>query len=241
MLAIVRLAVSIPVPDMTMHEGPPPFSAHAKLRGGTMPAERYATLSEPARARLGEALGRFFAELHSIDRAAIAAAGAMPVEVWRTDDAALSFAWPELPATAVEPARLALRDYGALPPDPLGEVYGFFDAHGWNMAYDGWEDRLSGIFDFADSGFGPPHREFVQLSLIDPELTVRSITVYERLTGRAIDRRRVFLLIAAQRLSEFAGMVETGGDVAGWRDHVAGWFDQAGLFGWVPSGGTSLG
>jgi hypothetical protein len=219
---------------MTMHDGPPPFSMHHKLKGGTMPAERYAALGEGARQRLGDALGRFFCEMHALDRAAMQAAGAMPVETWRTDDEALSFAWPELPEGAVALAKAALRDYQALPTDPLGEVCGFFDAHGWNMAYDEEADRLAGMFDFADSGFGPPHREFVQPSLIDPDLTLRAIGAYEQASGRTIDRRRVFLLMAAQRLSEFAGMVETNGDVDAWRGAVVNWFDHAARFGWSP-------
>ena len=45
----------------------------------------------------------------------------------------------------------------AMPPDPLGTVYGFFDGHGWNMAFDHARGRLNGIFDFGDSGFGPLH------------------------------------------------------------------------------------
>ena len=235
MLRVVRPAVTLPVPDMRLHDGPPPFSAHLKLHGVTMPSERYANLGGDARARLAEDLGRFLAEMHAIDRDAIRAAGAVEVEFWRTDEAALSFAWQQLPAVIAPSIRAALDDYRRLPPDPLGEVYGFFDAHGWNMAYDAVGDRLAGLFDFADSGFGSPHRDFVQPSLISADLTLAAMETYQRLSGRAIDRRRVFLLTATQRLSEFAGMVETGGDVDAWRGAVVRWMAEAERFGWSAS------
>ena len=218
---------------MTLHAGPPFFSMHTKLRGGTMPAERYAMLGEAERRCLADALGLFFAQMHAIDRDAAEAAGAASVEAWRTDDAALDFAWPELPPAIAALAGTALRDCLALPPDPIGEVFGFFDAHGWNMAYDDKAGCLAGMFDFADSGFGPAHREFVQTSLISPDLTLRAIGAYEQATNHRIDRRRVFLLTAVHRLSEFAGMVESNGDVDAWRESLAGWFGEADRFGWA--------
>ncbi len=125
-----------------------------------------------------------------------------------------------------EAARAALDAYRALRADPLGERYGFFDAHGWNMAFDAERGVLNGIFDFADSGIGPVHREFAPVSLIDPDLTARTIRAYERLTGRAVERRRVFLQTAAMRLSELAGEIETGGAVGWTRDLVLDWFAQ---------------
>ena len=232
LLRAIRASLSMGVPDMTLHEGPPPFTVHPKLRGETMPAERNATLSEAAKARLGDDLGRFFAQMHGLDRETMRAAGALPVEIWRSDDAVMERTFSVLPAETLDRAIAALRDYRALPPDPLGEVFGFFDAHGWNMAYDVEADRLAGMFDFADAGFGPPHRDFVQPSLIDPGLTLRAIGAYERLTARTIDRRRVFLLTATQRMSELANMIETGGDVPAWRKAVVCWFGQARAFGW---------
>ena len=43
-----------------------------------------------------------------------------------TGDATLAPAWPLLPEHLRKPAQSAIADYRALPPDPLGEVYGFF-------------------------------------------------------------------------------------------------------------------
>jgi aminoglycoside phosphotransferase (APT) family kinase protein len=226
LLAAVRPLVTMPVPDMTVHPGPPLFSKHGKLPGRTLEPSDYPSLDDAARERLADDLALFFAGLHAIDPSVMRAAGAEPVGWWDTRDDTLAPAWPLLPPDLRAEAEAAIRDYHALGPDPLGEVYGFFDAHGWNMAFDHDAMRLRGIFDFADSGFGPPHREFVQVSLIDPDLARRSMRAYEVRTGKALEPRRVFLLAAAMRLSELAGAVETGKNVPMILDFVTGWLRQ---------------
>ena len=211
---------------MTLHAGPPLFSVHDKLPGETLERAAYLRLGRKARDRLADDLALFFAELHALDPAAMREAGALPVGVWDTGEETLAPAWAPLPPDCAARARAALDAYRALGPDPLGERYGFFDAHGWNMAFDPARQRLDGIFDFADSGVAPVHREFAPVSLIDPDLTARTIRAYERLTGRLIDRRRVFLLTAAMRLSELAGEIETRGNVEWVTGLAVEWFSQ---------------
>ena len=229
LLAVVRPRVAMAVPDMTLHDGPPFFSLHRKLPGGTLERDGYARLDDDARRRLAGDLARFFAELHAIDPEVMRASGALPVGVWDTDDATLAPVWPLLPESVRDAARAAVAEYRALPPDPRGEVYGFFDAHGWNMAFDHEQGLLNGIFDFADSGFGSRHREFVQVSLIDPDLAASTADAYAAMTGRALDRRRIFLLTTAARLSELAGAVATGEQVDLIRGHALDWFEQRSL------------
>jgi aminoglycoside phosphotransferase (APT) family kinase protein len=226
LLDAVRPLLTMPVPDMTIHPGPPLFSMHRTLHGQDLERPGYARLDEVARNRLAGDLARFFAELHAVPLSRMRDAGAEPVGVWETGDAALQPVWPLLPPDIRERAQRALHAYRDLAPDPLGEVYGFFDAHGWNMAFDHGAGWLNGIFDFADSGFGPLHREFVPVSLVDPDLAARSAGAYEALTGKALDRSRIFLLTATMRLSELAGAIETGERVPETRAMVVDWFAQ---------------
>ena len=226
LLALVAPKVTLPIPRLTLYEGPPLFSLHAKLKGGTLDRQGYARLDEHARRELAMDIARFFAELHAIPPAEARAAGARPLETWDTREATLAPAWPLLPDHIREVAHSALEAYCDLPPDPLPDVYGHFDAHGWNMAFDQAEGHLRGIFDFADSGIGSPHREFVQMSLIDPDLAARAMADYTAITGQPLDTRRVFLLVAAQRLSEFAGALETGDNLDLVRDFAIDWFEQ---------------
>lgn len=203
-LHLVAGAVTLPVPDLTLLETPRVFSRHEKIAGEHLLPADYDSLDEPKRQALGETLGRFYAELHAIAPSAAIAAGMTQADTWLDADEILRRALPVLPDTlrafAVD-AMVAWRD---LEPDPYGDIYGFFDGHGWNMAFDHATGRLNGIYDFANSAIGPLHREFVYSSLISPDLTPRIIASYEGHSGRVIDHRRVEVLTSTHWLWELA-------------------------------------
>jgi len=208
LLRLVRPAVSLPVPDLALVEGPPLFSRHAKIPGEHLLAEHYAGLPDDARRRLAEDLARFHAGLHRLDPGRMAAAGAGPVEAWGRADRIGARALPALPPELRPAAERLLDAYGRLPPEPHAPVYGFFDGHGWNMAFDHAAGRLNGLYDFADSGFGPLHQEFIYSNFISPDLTARIVSAYETLTGRQLDRRRIAILTGFHRLSELAELAD---------------------------------
>jgi hypothetical protein len=208
LLGLVRPVVSLPVPDLVLQEGPPLFSRHAKIPGEHLLTAHYEQLPEEARRGLAEDLARFHAALHRLDPGRMAAAGAGPVEAWGTADAIGARALPALPPALRPEAERVLAAYGGLAPEPHGSVYGFFDGHGWNMAFDHARQRLNGIYDFADSGIGPLHQEFVYSSLVSPDLTARLATAYEALTGVALDHRRIVVLTGTHRLWELANLAD---------------------------------
>lgn len=209
LLGLVRPAVSLPVPDLVLEEGPPLFSRHAKIPGEHLLAVHYEALPQEARRRLAEDLAGFHAELHRLDPGRITAAGAGPVEDWGTAKEIGAKALPALTPELRQAAERVLAAYDRLPPDPHGSIYGFFDGHGWNMAFDHGRQRLNGIYDFADSGIGPLHQEFVYSGFVSPDLTARLVAAYEGLTGLTLDRRRIAILTGAHRLWELA---ELAGD-----------------------------
>lgn len=211
LLARVRPMLTLPVPDLTLHAGPPLFSRHEKLEGEHLLAADYARLPEAARERLAADLARFYAELHGIAVEEMAAAGAEPVAAWGEPADVLERAWPALPTELRAFAERAVAAWSRLPADPCGTIYGFFDGHGWNMAFDHAHLRLNGIYDFADSGLGPLHQEFIYSNFISPDLTVRIVASYQALTGRALDRHRIATLTAAHRVWELAEAVGAPG------------------------------
>lgn len=214
LLDILRPAVTLPVPTLQLLDQPVLHSRHAKLAGGYLEPAVYAALPAAYRETLGEVLGRFYAELHAIDPAPLRAAGARPLEPWLDAVAISEKAWPLLPRHLQAWADTALSAWAALPPDPHGVTYGFFDGHGWNMAFDAELGRLNGIYDFGDSGFGPLHQEFIYSNLISPDLTERVVSVYERHTGRRLDRKRIELLTDIHRLWEIAQEADDAQGVA---------------------------
>ncbi|MGH6859628.1 MAG: aminoglycoside phosphotransferase family protein [Phyllobacterium sp.] len=223
LLAIIRPAVSMPVPDLAVVEGPPLFSVHGKLQGRHLATADYESLPEDARRQLGDALGQFYAELHRLDQDRMARAGAGPIEPWQTPAAMGAKALPILPPPLRSWAMRTLEDFESLAPDPHGTTYGYFDGHGWNMAFDHARQHLNGLYDFADSGFGPLHQEFIYANFISPDLSERIVAAYEGAAGRALDRRRIAILTGIHRLSELA---EAAGDpqhVPLMVRHVADW------------------
>jgi hypothetical protein len=204
LLAVVGAAVSLPVPSLALFETPMTFSRHDKIAGEHLLPGQYDGLDEPARQALGETLGRFYAELHTIEPAMAMAAGAQPADTWLSADDILPLVLSVLPPDLLDFAEAEMTKWRDLEPDPYGDIYGFFDGHGWNMAFDHARGQLNGIYDFADSGIGPLHREFVYSSLVSPDLTPRIIASYERHSGRVIDRERVDTLTSAHWLWELA-------------------------------------
>lgn len=203
LLGAIRGRLTMPLPDLVLVAGSPLFSRHHKIPGAYLLSGDYDRLDGAVRARLSSDLALFYAEMHALDREAMQLAGARPVKPWLPEDA-IRAATRSLPAALRDWADQVLAAVAALPPDPHGEVFGMFDTHGWNMAFDHAAARLNGLYDFADSGFGPLHQDFIYPAWISADLMARIIDAYEARTGRAIDRRRVHLLAAQLRLSEFA-------------------------------------
>lgn len=203
-LNIVRAAVSMRVPSLELFREPQVFSRHDKIPGEHLLTADYALLDEAARRQLGAALGHFYAELHAVEPADARAAGALPVESWLPAEDILRLIRPVLPDALWPFVHSTMAAWDDLAPDPHGSVYGFFDGHGWNMAFDHQAGRLNGVYDFADSGIGPLHQDFIYSNLVSPDLTERIISEYEGKTARHIDRARVDLLTGSHRLWELA-------------------------------------
>jgi hypothetical protein len=114
-------------------------------------------------------------------------------------------------------------EWRQLPPDPYGTTYGFFDGHGWNMAFDHARNRLNGLYDFGDSGFGPLQQEFIYSNFVARDLTTRVVAEYEALTGRALDRERIELSSGVHRLSELAELADHADQAPIMIRYVADW------------------
>lgn len=208
LLEVIRPRVSMPVPEMRLFDSPEPWSMHRMIPGGHLTPQIYDTLHDRVRAGLADDLALFHAQMHAIDAGKLRQAGAGPVGGQNLDPANLALALAVLKPVWHATARRIMSGYRALPPDPLGRTFGFFDGHGWNMAFDRRRQRLNGIYDFADSGFGPVHLDFVFSDFISRDLTSRILLAYSRLTGLDLDRHRVDLLMGALILDEVAGAAD---------------------------------
>ncbi|GGE52833.1 hypothetical protein GCM10007276_32310 [Agaricicola taiwanensis] len=236
LLAVLAPQLTMRVPAPVLVEGEMLFSRHDIIPGEHLLAEGYQALPDHGRQRLADAMAQFFAQLHEQDVAVMEKAGARPIRKWLDAEDILRRTHAMLPPDLRAFAQACLAAWSDLEPDPHGMTYGFFDGHGWNMAFDHDAQRLNGIYDFADSGFGDLTQEFIYPNWISADLTGRIIAAYETLTGRLIDRQRVDVLSGVLRLTELA---EEGHDpalrtalldnLAAWVSHraVGGFFGRA--------------
>jgi hypothetical protein len=75
LLTVIRPAVDMPVPDLTLYPGPPLFSRHIKLKGEHLLTRQYELLPVGARQRLAADMALFYAQLHRLDARDLEAAG----------------------------------------------------------------------------------------------------------------------------------------------------------------------
>ena len=206
MLAVVRPQLTLPVPNLAFYETPQPFSKHPKLKGDHLVTAQYERLSSNAKQQLAEDVAHFYAQLHAMDSALLQAAGALPLKPWPAPKVIAAGVQPHLPQALQQKAHQTLAQWVQLTDDPYGITYGFFDCHGWNMAFDHGTQRLVGMYDFGDAGFGALHQEFIYTSLVSADLTSRVVGTYERITGRKLERERISILTGVLLMIELAQM-----------------------------------
>jgi hypothetical protein len=221
-LALIGPRVEMRLPELVIHESPEVFSEHRMIPGKMLFTREYELLTDRQRDAMASGLGQFYASLHAIPLRDAEGVGALRIPQWLDASTVLPTADAMLPAHLHTWSRRIFEAFAALPQDD--EIAGYFDGHGWNMAFDHERGVLNGIYDFADGGIGPRHREFCYANFVSPDLSERIITHYESATGQAIDRRTVALHSAVQRLSEL-DQSEKDADwfiagVVAWHDHM---------------------
>lgn len=220
-LDLIRPRVPLRIPELRIHDQPLTFSEHRMIPGRILVTKEYDVLSELQRELMAAELGRFYAALHAIPVAEAKAAGAIQIPDWPDDDMIIRHAAPVIPPDLHGWMLKVLAAYAGMRHD-TDLVTGYFDGHGWNMAFDHVHGVLNGVYDFADGGVGPRQREFCYGNLISPDLTTRTIAHYEAITGRTIDRRTVMLHTAVQKLSEAQ---DFGDDASGYVANLVAWHD----------------
>lgn len=210
LLVLAARHVPVPVPTLTLHRAQAArfglFSEHRRLRGDMVDAAAYHGFDDATREQLAADLAATYAALHRIDLDDARAAGAGPVAAWASADAI----FPALSAV-LDPALLGaaarVLSVAATLPDEAA-VFGHFDTHGWNMAFDLTAGRLAGLFDFGDAGIGPLHRDLSYPCFVSPDLAARTVRRYRSLTRHTVVLERVFTLHTVLRLVEVAAARE---------------------------------
>lgn len=204
LLQFLKPRITMAVPQIVMHEGPVPFSQHLKIAGSSLQTEDYLILDEGRRNALAMRMAQLYAELHALPLGRMRQVGAVGVDPWMAPDDIVAGAGPKLPRGYKRFLNRTVAAYRKLSIEGSELVYGYFDGHGWNMAFDHQTGLLNGVFDFADSGFGSRHRDLSYSNWVSADLTLRIIERYEELARVEIDRDKVMLYTSALRLAELA-------------------------------------
>lgn len=221
-LAFLKPRITMHVPHMVLHEGPAPFSQHLKIAGSSLEKPQYEALDVGRRNALATRMAQLYAELHALPLNRMQAAGAVGVDPWMSPEEIVSGAEPKLPRGYKGFLKRTVAAYRKLTITGDEQVFGYFDGHGWNMAFDHETGLLNGVFDFADSGFGSRHRDLSYSNWISADLTLRIIDRYEELARVKVDREQVMLYSSALRLAELAeGVLPDDRAVANVVDWVA--------------------
>lgn len=207
---LIRPVTPLALPTMRLHEAPMLMSEHEMVVGDPVDPERYRAMAAPERDRLAQDLAAFFAAVHSISPEEARRRDCDAVRPWAPTAQLLKRLDGGVPLDVIRVAETVLAKYDAHNANGGDElVFGQFDTHGWNMAYDNAAGRLHGLFDFAGSGVGALHRDLSYLMFVSPDLTRRVVERYRRETGRAVNLERVFDAHGALRVIELAD--EMGG------------------------------
>ena len=223
LLNFLRPRITMPLPQMVLYDGDEPFTQHRAIPGEKLLADDYLMLGEGSRNALATRMAQLYAELHQLPLNRMQQAGAVNVDPWMSPDEILERALPRLPRGYKGWAKKVVAGYRKLTIKGDELVYGYFDGHGWNMAFDFTTATLNGVYDFGDSGFGSRHRDLSYSNWISADLTLRIIDRYEDLTHRKVDREMVMLYTSALRLAELAeGFLSDDQAVA----NVVHWVDE---------------
>jgi hypothetical protein len=204
LLQFLKPRVTMALPHMVLHEGPVPFSQHLKIPGSSLERDEYTALDEGRRNALAMRMAQLYAELHALPLSRMQQIGAVGVDPWMAPDDIIAGAEPRLPRGTKGFLKRTMAAYRKLSISGDELIYGYFDGHGWNMAFDHVTGLLNGVFDFADSGFGSRHRDLSYSNWVSADLTLRIIERYEQLARVKVDRELVMLYTSALRLAELA-------------------------------------
>ncbi len=225
LLAYLKPRITMTLPQMVLHEGDTPFTQHLKIPGASLVRDDYLRLRPSQRDALALRMAQLYVELHALPLGRLQQVGAVPVDPWMSPVEILEGALPRLPRGHKGVARQTVAAYRRLRIVGDELVFGYFDGHGWNMAFDHRTGLLNGVFDFADCGFGARHRDLSSSNWIAADLTLRIIDHYEELARRPVDRKLVMLYTSALRLAELAaGLLDEDvavANVVGWQAELA--------------------
>lgn len=196
---------SLQTPKTKVIDAEYPFSWHRKIPGGYFLTKDYESLNSAQKDKIAGQIAEFLMVFHplSMDKMRSVGGDNLPDYVSLShmrDNAQI------IPDDLKNHFEHFMQAYEKLSVPEADRVFGYFDAHGWNMAFNQETGELVGIYDFADAGFGDVHQDFHPLNTIAQDLVKDVIRKYEELSSRTIDISKVNFYTV---LAEYSDLFET--------------------------------
>ncbi|WP_226595809.1 cupin-like domain-containing protein [Marinobacter nauticus] len=185
---LVRDQVGLAIPEILIKQEPVALARYPKIPGAMFNRKRYAELDHAKREALAEQLAQFLMSLHAVpleslpDGLRLAPSWSISVEnieafLGNDNDHVIRSLLPEI-----------VRNQRALNVPETNQVFGHFDLHGSNVLVDDDYRTITGVIDFGNCKIGDVHQDLSVMNLSSPDLANRIISLYERCSGRSINR-----------------------------------------------------
>lgn len=183
----MRPRVRTSLPDIGCHHQPFIHAVYPIVQGVPFKAEVYDFFDELQKQTFAKQLAEFMHTLHSVPKAELQSEGIILNPSWsieierineklsQSDDFVINALLP-----------IVIKNHTELRIPDEYMVFGHFDLHGGNLLID--KQGLSGVIDFGNCKFGDIHQDFSTINLSSPQLTAGVIDIYEKISGRLINR-----------------------------------------------------
>lgn len=224
----LRDRVLLPLPAVTVYQQPVLFSRYKKLTQSTFDSAKYEQLPATDKESLAQSLAAFIAACHSISETEI-----------KQNNLQLSPSWEIKPQLIREQLvgeqdiviRQLLNEVVSnhevlsVPSDNM--VFGHFDLHGSNILFSDDHKTVTGVLDFGNCKMGDLHQDLSVMNLSSPDLALRILKHYSRITGRQVNTVLVQHYTTIFYLNLLAGLRRKHDErkFAYWLKEFHGWYN----------------
>ncbi len=187
--------LSMSVPDYEYIGQDNTFVGYKKIPGHPITQDYLKGMDIKSRNRLAADIARFFYEFHAALPLVIARRLLVNKEIihWRPLVIKNKVLGRLVDENISNLLTTALKRHSEMYKHSRNLIIAYNDLHGNNLAFDRQAGRLRGVFDFSDIAIEDISREFCSLFSADEHYCLKVINNYEKLSGRKIDVRDVFI------------------------------------------------
>lgn len=193
---------SLQTPKTQLVDAEYPFSWHKKIPGGYFLTKDYESLNIGHKDKVAGQLADFLMAFHSLSIDEMRAVGADDRDNYVSSSYMRENAHI-VPDDIKDHFENFIKTYEGLSVSETDRVFGYFDAHGWNMAFNHETGQLIGLYDFADAGIGDVNQDFNPINTISQDLVKQVIQKYEVVSGKSIDIFKVNFYTVLAEYSDF--------------------------------------